>query len=67
MATTEAVSTPTEGRTTDELFRIEQRGIEYIPDAERWSKPRNLFGMWAGALTNFEIFVYGAVLMAFFV
>ena len=66
MATTEAMVTPDGGRTADELFRIEQRGIEYVPESERWSKPRNLFGMWAGALTNFEIFVYGAVLMAFF-
>ncbi len=66
MATTEAASRPAPNGTADELFVIEQRGIEYVPESARWSKPRNLFGMWAGALTNFEIFVYGAVLMAFF-
>ncbi len=49
----------------DEPFRIERRGIDYVPETSRWSKPRDLFGMWAGAITNFETFVYGAVLMTF--
>ncbi|MHB8220645.1 MAG: purine-cytosine permease family protein [Acidimicrobiales bacterium] len=53
-------------RTSDEAFRIEQRGIDYIPEGERWATPRSLFGLWAGAITNFEIFIYGAILMAFF-
>jgi purine-cytosine permease-like protein len=52
--------------THDVAFRIEQRGIDFIPESERWAKPSSLFGMWAGAITNFEIFVYGAILMAFF-
>jgi len=52
--------------TSDEAFRIEQRGIDYIPESERWATPRSLFGLWAGAITNFEIFIYGAILMAFF-
>ncbi len=66
MAVTEVGATPEAADPADELFHIEQRGIDYVPESERWAKPRNLFGMWAGALTNFEIFVYGAVLMAFF-
>jgi purine-cytosine permease-like protein len=49
----------------DEAFRVEQRGIEYIPEDERWATPRNLFGMWAGASVQFEYLVYGAVLMTF--
>jgi purine-cytosine permease-like protein len=49
----------------DEAFRVEQRGIEYIPEAERWASPRDLFGMWAGASVQFEYLVYGAVLMTF--
>jgi purine-cytosine permease-like protein len=49
----------------DEAFRVEQRGIEYIPEDERWATPRNLFGMWAGASIQFEYLVYGAVLMTF--
>jgi purine-cytosine permease-like protein len=66
MATTDAVPVAGESGTADELFRIERRGIEFIPEAERWSVPRNLFGMWAGAITNIEIFIYGVILMAFF-
>jgi purine-cytosine permease-like protein len=49
----------------DEAFRVEQRGIDYIPEDERWATPRDLFGMWAGASVNFEYLVYGAVLMTF--
>ncbi len=49
----------------DEAFRVERRGIDYIPDGERWATPRDLFGMWAGASVNFEYLVYGAVLMTF--
>ncbi len=50
---------------SDEAFKVEQRGIEYIPDGERWASPRDLFGMWAGASIQFEYLVYGAVLMTF--
>lgn len=50
---------------SDEAFRLEQRGIDYIPAGERWATPRDLFGMWAGASVNFEYLVYGAVLMTF--
>jgi purine-cytosine permease-like protein len=46
-------------------FRVEQRGIDYIPDQDRWARPRDLFGMWAGASVQFEYLVYGAVLMTF--
>lgn len=50
---------------TDEAFRIELRGIDYVPDAERWARPSSLVGLWSGAIVNFEILVYGAVLMSF--
>jgi purine-cytosine permease-like protein len=50
---------------SDEAFRVEQRGIDYIPSRERWATPRDLFGMWAGASVNFEYLVYGVVLMTF--
>ena len=49
----------------DEAFRVEQRGIGHVPEAERWASPRDLFGMWAGASVQFEYLVYGAVLMTF--
>jgi len=49
----------------DEAFRIEQHGIDRVGDSERWASPLSLCGMWAGAITNFELLVYGAVLMSF--
>src|SRR5580704_7369060 len=49
----------------DKAFHVEQHGIDYIPTTERWAKPRDLFGMWAGASFQVEYFVYGVVLMTF--
>jgi purine-cytosine permease-like protein len=49
----------------DRIFHIEQHGIDHIPDSERWAKPRDLFGMWAGVSFNAEYFVYGVILMTF--
>lgn len=46
-------------------FQIERRGIDLIPETERWAKPRDLFAMWAGASLQVENFVYGVVLMTF--
>ncbi|HLI00910.1 MAG TPA: cytosine permease [Acidimicrobiales bacterium] len=50
---------------TDQAFRVETRGIDYVPLAERWSRPRDLAGLWAGSSVQFEYLVYGAVLMTF--
>lgn len=47
------------------IARVEQRGIDYIPPVERWARPRDLAGMWAGSGFNFEYLVYGALLMTF--
>src|ERR1700733_5908079 len=63
---TETLTQPESHRQrSDEAFRVEQRGIGYIPENERWATPRDLFGMWAGASVQFEYLVYGAVLMTF--
>ncbi|MGH9292361.1 MAG: purine-cytosine permease family protein [Acidimicrobiales bacterium] len=51
--------------TAGEAFRIEARGLDYVPRSERWARPRDLFGMWAGASVNIEYFIYGAILMTF--
>lgn len=40
---------------------IEQRGIDYIPLAERRGSPSDLMWMWAGAILNVEYVVYGAL------
>jgi purine-cytosine permease-like protein len=50
---------------SDEAFHIERRGIDHVEEGERWATPAGLFGMWAGAIVNFEILIYGAVLMSF--
>jgi purine-cytosine permease-like protein len=50
---------------SDQAFHVENHGIDHIPDSERWAKPRDLFGMWAGASVQIEYFVYGAILMTF--
>ncbi len=50
---------------SDQVFRVEQHGIDRIPDSERWARPRDLFGMWAGASVQIEYLIYGAILMTF--
>lgn len=46
-------------------FKIEQRGIDLIPESERVMRPVGLFWLWAGALWNVEFLVYGALLVSF--
>jgi len=46
-------------------FKIEQRGSDLIPDAERKMKPSGLFWLWAGAVFNVEFFFYGTLIMVF--
>ncbi|HUY07295.1 MAG TPA: cytosine permease [Acidimicrobiales bacterium] len=53
------------GSDTAHHLRIELHGIDYIPEHERWAKPRDLFAMWAGASFQVEYFVYGIALMTF--
>jgi len=50
---------------TDQAFRVETHGIDYIPISERWARPRDVGAMWAGASIQVEYFIYGAVLMTF--
>ena len=57
--------TPEATEDAEKAFRVEQHGIDFIPVAERWAKPRDLFGMWAGASFQIEYFVYGVILMTF--
>jgi NCS1 family nucleobase:cation symporter-1 len=46
-------------------FKVEQRGIDLIPDAERKMRPSGLFWLWAGAVFNVEFFFYGTLIMVF--
>ena len=49
----------------DLAFHVEQHGIDFIPTTERWARPRDVGGMWAGASVQIEYFMYGAILMTF--
>ena len=46
-------------------FKIEQRGIDLIPDAEKKMKPVGLFWLWAGGVFNVEFLFYGTLIMTF--
>ncbi len=50
---------------SDLVFRVEQHGIDFIPESERWATPRAIGGMWAGASIQIEYYIYGAILMTF--
>ncbi len=54
-----------DGSPGDPAFRVEQHGIDYIAESERWATPRNIGAMWAGSALNVEYFFYGAILMGF--
>ena len=46
-------------------FKIEKRGIDLIPDAERKMRPSGLFWLWSGAVFNVEFLFYGTLVMTF--
>lgn len=58
-------TTSHDGSAGDPAFHVEQHGIDFIKESERWATPRNIAGMWAGSAINVEYFVYGALLMGF--
>jgi len=45
--------------------KLEQRGIDLIPESDRQMKPSGLFWLWAGAIWNVEFLVYGALIVSF--
>jgi len=48
-----------------QIGKLEQRGIELIPESDRKMRPAGLFWMWAGAMWNVEFLVYGALVVSF--
>ena len=50
---------------SDLAFHVEQHGIDFVPESERWATPRAVAGLWAGASVNVEYLVYGAILASF--
>jgi nucleobase:cation symporter-1, NCS1 family len=61
-ASSEAVN----GGAPPAVTTVERRGIEHVPQAERWGKASSLFWMWAGAVWNVEFVVYGAIAVVIF-
>jgi NCS1 family nucleobase:cation symporter-1 len=54
-----------DGSSGDQVFHVEQRGIDFVPESERWATPRNIGALWGGSAINVEYFIYGALLMGF--
>ncbi|GAA4835988.1 cytosine permease [Saccharopolyspora rosea] len=54
---------PNGSPTTDRAGKIETRGIEHIPEAERHGRPRELFTVWAAANVNYLSLVVGGTLV----
>ncbi len=49
---------------TDQAFKIEQRGIDIVPDSERHGNPIELFWIWAASLMGIVDLVIGAVVIS---
>jgi nucleobase:cation symporter-1, NCS1 family len=47
----------------DRPGQVEARGIDYIPDEERHGQPRELFGVWAGAMLAPLYLILGGLLV----
>ena len=48
----------------DEFLRVELRGLEPVPPTGRHGRPRELFFIWAGALSDFFSLFAGALLIS---
>ena len=62
---TQGLSSAGQVETSNQAFKIEQRGIDLVPDNERTMRPSGLFWLWAGAIWNVEFLVYGALIVYF--
>ncbi|WP_431230918.1 purine-cytosine permease family protein [Mycolicibacterium psychrotolerans] len=60
-----SVSTPPAAGGIDQVGRIETRGVDYIPEAERHSKPRELTAVFFGTQLCFGIIVLGYLPVSF--
>jgi purine-cytosine permease-like protein len=67
MAQDKMAKVPEAVQATEEYkaFKVEQRGIDLIPDADRKMRPSGLFWLWSGAVFNVEFFFYGTLVMFF--
>jgi purine-cytosine permease-like protein len=58
-------STGTTVHPTDEIGRIETRGVDFVPPEDRHSKPRDVAAVWFGANMCFGTIVLGALPILF--
>ena len=65
MSAEEAQAPPSGSELTDELFVIEQRGIDLVGPEARHGKPVDLFWMWMGSNLNVFYPVNGALVIYF--
>ncbi|GCE23779.1 hypothetical protein [Dictyobacter kobayashii] len=47
----------------DEFLKVERRGMEPVPDAERHGSPRELALVWTGAMSNYVSLLTGALVI----
>ena len=59
------LDTASEEAASDQFGKVEVRGIDFIPAAERHGKPRDLFAVWAAANINYLYVVLGGLLTVF--
>jgi len=59
------LDTASEEVASDQFGKVEVRGIDFIPAAERHGKPRDLFAVWAAANINYLYVVLGGLLTVF--
>ncbi|WP_037065822.1 purine-cytosine permease family protein [Pseudonocardia acaciae] len=50
-------------RAVDEFGRIESRGIDHIPEADRHGRPRELFAVWLASNTTYLYILLGGALV----
>ena len=53
------------GVAADDVFSVEQHGINPIPLRDRHGHPRELFWLWIGANLIFTYIIYGALALNF--
>src|SRR6266516_1830843 len=51
------------GVESDDFLKIEQRGMEPVPETERHGSPRELALVWAGAMANYVSLLTGALVI----
>ncbi|WP_435057936.1 purine-cytosine permease family protein [Streptomyces sp. bgisy060] len=55
----------TDRTATDEVFQVEEHGIDPIPDAERHGDAKDVFWLWFGSNLTFTYVINGALAVAF--